>query len=74
MRKRWEFIAIGEWNVEFIAIGEWNGQTSGYAFGLRIPLPAGNKFPSFPQTYELLLYYYDVKKFRITITSIPKIF
>ena len=26
-----------------------------YAFGLRIPLPAGNKFRSFPQTYEVLL-------------------
>ena len=30
---------------------------SGYAFGLRIPLPAGNKFPYFPKTYEVSLYY-----------------
>ena len=50
--KRWEFIALGK----------WNGQTSGYAFGLRIPLPAGNKFPSFPQTCEVLIYYVRLSK------------
>ena len=44
-----------EEKMKFIALGKWNRQTSGYAFGLRIPLPAGNKFPSFPQTYEVLL-------------------
>ena len=61
---------------KFIARGKCNAQTEGVAWGLPIPPPKGNKFPYFPQTYEVLflLHVLPIHLFKILFLFMWNIF